>query len=174
MLALRCYTWASSSCGEWRLLSRRTAQASHRRGFSCCRARTVGRLGFSNCDSRALEHGLNSGGAWAQVLCGRWDLRGPGIKPMPPALVGGFVTTEPPEKSFQVVFVFLPWECFAHGFSKFNVHTKHPAMLCSVAQSCLTLCDPMDRGQPGSSVHADSPGKNAGVGCHALLQDETP
>jgi len=23
---------------------------------------------------------------------------------------------------------------------------------------------------PGSSVHGDSPGKNAGVGCHALLQ----
>ena len=93
---------------------------------------------------------------------------------MPPALVGRFVTTEPPEKSSQVVLVFFPWECFAHGFSKFNVHTKHPAMLRSVAQSCLTLCDPMDGSPPGSSVHADSPGKNAGVGCHALLQDETP
>ena len=29
----------------------------------------------------------------------------------------------------------------------------------SVAQSCLTLCDPMDRGQPGSSVHGGSPRK---------------
>ena len=25
--------------------------------------------------------------------------------------------------------------------------------MCSVAQSCLTLCDPMDCSQPGSSVH---------------------
>ena len=28
----------------------------------------------------------------------------------------------------------------------------------------------MDRSLPGSSVHGDSPGKNTGVGCHALLQ----
>ena len=40
------------------------------------------------------------------------------------------------------------------------------AVLHLVAQSCLTLCDPMDCSPPGSSVHGDSPGKNAGVGCH--------
>ena len=39
-----------------------------------------------------------------------------------------------------------------------------------VAQSCLTLCDPMDFSLPGSSVHGDSPGKNIGSGCHARLQ----
>ena len=38
------------------------------------------------------------------------------------------------------------------------------------AQSCLTLCDPMDRSSPGSSVLGGSPGKSTGVGCHALLQ----
>ena len=43
-----------------------------------------------------------------------------------------------------------------------------------VAQSCPTLCDPMDCSLPGSSVHADSPGKNTGVGCHALLQGIFP
>ena len=37
-------------------------------------------------------------------------------------------------------------------------------------QSCLTLCDPMDYGPLGSSVHGDFPGKNTGVGWHALLQ----
>ena len=37
-------------------------------------------------------------------------------------------------------------------------------------QSCPTLCDPMDCSPPGSSIHGDSPGKNTGVGCHALLQ----
>ena len=41
-------------------------------------------------------------------------------------------------------------------------------------QSCLTLCDPMDCSPPGSSVHGDSPGKNTGVGCHALLQGIFP
>ena len=42
--------------------------------------------------------------------------------------------------------------------------------MCSVPQLCLTLCDPMDCSPPGSSVHENSPGKNTGVGCHALLQ----
>ena len=28
-----------------------------------------------------------------------------------------------------------------------------PIICCSVAQSCLTLCDPMDCSLPGSSVH---------------------
>ena len=39
--------------------------------------------------------------------------------------------------------------------------------LSSVAQSCPTLCNPMDYNPPGSSVHEDSPGKNTGVSCHA-------
>ena len=43
-----------------------------------------------------------------------------------------------------------------------------------VAQSCPTLCDPMDWSPPGSSVHGDSPGKNSAVGCHALLQGIFP
>ena len=40
----------------------------------------------------------------------------------------------------------------------------------NVAQLCLTLCNPMNCSCPGSSAHGDSPGKNIGVGCHALLQ----
>ena len=43
-------------------------------------------------------------------------------------------------------------------------------VLCLVAQSCLTLCNPMDCSLPGSSVYRDSLGKNTGVGCQALLQ----
>ena len=41
-------------------------------------------------------------------------------------------------------------------------------------QLCPTLCDPMDCSPPGSSVHGDSPGRNAGVVCHALLQGTFP
>ena len=33
--------------------------------------------------------------------------------------------------------------------------------------SGVQLCDPMDCSPPSSSIHKDSPGKNAGVGCHA-------
>ena len=43
-------------------------------------------------------------------------------------------------------------------------------VMCLITQSCLTLCNPRDCSPPGSSVHGDSPGKNTGVGCHALLQ----
>ena len=44
------------------------------------------------------------------------------------------------------------------------------ACACSVAQSCLTLGDPIDCSPPGSSVHRDSPGQSTEVGCRALLQ----
>ena len=44
--------------------------------------------------------------------------------------------------------------------------------LCLVAQSCLTLCHPMDCSPPG--IHGDSPGKNTGMGHHALLQGISP
>ena len=37
-------------------------------------------------------------------------------------------------------------------------------------QSCPTFCNPKDCNPPSSYVHGDSPGKNTGVGCHALLQ----
>ena len=36
--------------------------------------------------------------------------------------------------------------------------------------SCPTLCDPINCSPPGPSVLGDSPGKNTGVGCHAILQ----
>ena len=44
------------------------------------------------------------------------------------------------------------------------------AVLYLVAQSCLTLWDPMDCSPPGSFVYGDSPDKNTGEGCHAILQ----
>ena len=46
--------------------------------------------------------------------------------------------------------------------------------VCLVAQLCLTLCNPTDYIALGSSVHGASPGKNTGVGCHALLQGIFP
>ena len=47
-------------------------------------------------------------------------------------------------------------------------------VLCLVASLRPTLWDPLDCSPPGSSVHGDSPGKNTGVGCHALLQGIFP
>ena len=46
--------------------------------------------------------------------------------------------------------------------------------MCVCAQSLShvfgTLWDPIGCNLPVSSVYGDSPGKNTGVGCHALLQ----
>ena len=46
--------------------------------------------------------------------------------------------------------------------------------VCLVVQLCSTLCNTMDYSPPGSSVYEDSPGKNTGLGCHALLQGIFP
>ena len=46
-------------------------------------------------------------------------------------------------------------------------------MRAKLLQSCPTLCNTMDCSPPGSSVH-DSPGKNTGASCHALLQGIFP
>ena len=48
------------------------------------------------------------------------------------------------------------------------------AVLHLVAQLSPTLFDPMDCSLLGSSVHGDSPGKNTGMGFHALLQGIFP
>ena len=47
-------------------------------------------------------------------------------------------------------------------------------VLCLAAQLHRILFDPMDYSLPGSSVHGNSPGKNTGVGCRALLQGIFP
>ena len=48
------------------------------------------------------------------------------------------------------------------------------AVLCLVTQLCPTLCDPRNSSPSGPSVHGDSPGRNTGVGGHALLQGIFP
>ena len=73
------------SCGAW---------ASHCGGFSCCRA-------------WALGHKLSSCGTGAKLLLCMWDLPRPRIKPMSPALTGGFFTIEPPGKTPKMIHINL-------------------------------------------------------------------
>ena len=47
-------------------------------------------------------------------------------------------------------------------------------MLCLVAQSCPTVCDPMDYSTPSACVYGASKDKNTGVGYHAFLQTIFP
>ena len=49
-------------------------------------------------------------------------------------------------------------------------HTK----LCLIAQSCQTLCNPLNNSPPGCSVHGIFSGKNIGVGCHFLTPGDLP
>ena len=79
------------------------------------------------------------------------------------------MSTEPPGKpSFKYICVCTHTHIHTHT----NTHTY---ILCLVTQSCLTTLDnPKDCSLPGSSVYWDSPGKNTGVGCHALLQGIVP
>ena len=70
----------------------------------------------------------------------------PEVEPPSPASAGRFFTTE---------------------------HRRSPCFRLDelVAQSCLTLCNPVDCMQP-ARLHCpwNSPGKNTEVGCHSLLQ----
>ena len=95
----------------------------------------------------------------------------------------------------SIGFVFPGWRpltlhrslsCQLHTFSTIPHHqpSVHPAhartplpisMLCSAVFSLPVMSDSLRHyGPPGSSVHGDSPGKNTGVGCHALLQGIFP
>ena len=81
---------ATHRCGE---------QASHCGGFSCCGAQALGGRA-----SAVVAHGPSSCGEWAQLLRGMWDLPGPGLEPVSPALAGGFLTTAPPGKPYLLTF----------------------------------------------------------------------
>ena len=67
---------------------------------------------------------------------------------------------------------------FGHS-AFFMVQLSHPytttgKTMCLIAQSCLTLCDPVNSSPPGSSVHGDFQGTTTGVVCHAFLQGIFP
>ena len=49
-------------------------------------------------EHRLQTRRLSNCGSWAQLLRGMWDLPGPGLEPMSPALAGRFSTTAPPGK----------------------------------------------------------------------------
>ena len=68
------------------------------------RASVVVAHGLSSCGSQALERRLSSCSAQALLLRGMWYLPGPGLKPLSPALAGGFLTTVPPGKSVGLLY----------------------------------------------------------------------
>ena len=75
-----------------------------------------------SCGSRALECRLSSCGAWAQLLHGMWDLPGPGLEPVSPALAGRFPTTVPPGKSNRT---FLSPQKFSYTLPSYSLLSPH-------------------------------------------------
>ena len=75
--------------------------------------------GFSSCGSWVLERRLSSCGARAQLLRGMWDLPGPGLEPVSPALAGGFLTTVPPGKPEIHVLIYI----YLYNFKMLDITT---------------------------------------------------
>ena len=69
------------------------------------------------------------------------------------------------ECSSSLIFSFAPSK-YPLIFSVSVAYCCHAV----ISQSYPTLCDPMHRSLPCSSVRGYYPGKNTGVGCHAFLQ----
>ena len=101
LVAVQAFLWL------WRAgaTTRRGAWASHCGGLPR-EAWALGWEGFSSCSSWALENRLSTCGTRALMFFDMWDLPRLGIKPAPPALAGGFFTTEPLWKSLML---FLDW-----------------------------------------------------------------
>ena len=70
-----------------------------------------------------------------------WDLPGPGLEPVSPALVGGFLTTVPPGKSFTFYFksvYFFPsplgFELFKDRDSMSAAPSRYPVNICQMKE----------------------------------------
>ena len=99
VLGLCCCMRAFSRCSEQGLLFLMVC------GLLIAVASLVAEQGLQVCGLQQLW--CVGSRAQAQQLwrtgCGMWDLPGPGLEPMSPALAGGFLTTAPPGKSQNIL-----------------------------------------------------------------------
>ena len=72
-------------------------------------------------EHRLQTRRLSSCGSWAQLLHGMWNLPGPGLEPVSPALAGRFATTAPSGKPL-------------------NDFELHPVLILSGHPYCNQLC----------------------------------
>ena len=117
-----------SSYGDWGLFSICNVWAFHCHGFFFCGAQAL------ECGLQQLQHmgslfvapGLQSTSSMGQLFRGKRDLPRSGTEPMPPALAGGFFTTEPPGKPLppiqnEVQLIYhINFRCTALRFSIFT------------------------------------------------------
>ena len=64
----------------------------------------------------------------------------------------------PPKTRVGLILLYCAFPLFRHSLEKVNLGLQFSSVqFTSVAQSCLTLCDPMNRSTPGLPVHHHLP-----------------
>ena len=59
---------------------------------------------------------------------------------------------------YKITELIYIYHCFYNYYEKYNIYKKaNLYSFCSVAQSCPTLCDPMNCSTPGFTVHHQLP-----------------
>ena len=132
----------------------------------------LGKTTFNHADFMLYDIPINLKVAFTTfslfIYLGQFEAHGilvprPGTKPVPP-------------QQSTVAYLLDSWKSLTFK-SQLKIFLKYvyfnlfgTIVLCLVTQMCLTLRNPVDYSSPGSSVHGNSPGKNSGVGCHALFQ----
>ena len=123
---------------------------THWVGVSCFGAQALGLLGFSSCGVWAQWVQLRSSSApaqllWGMGLVGAWHVESSWTRDQTCVSCIGrqrqILTTEPSGKTYI----------------DFCILILNPVQFSSVAQSCLTLCDPMNHSMPGLPVHYQLP-----------------
>ena len=120
VLGLRFCARAFSSCGKWGPLFIAV------RGPLTITASLV-------AEHKLQTRRLSNCGSRAQLLRGMWNLPGPGLEPVSPALAGGFLTTAPPGK---------PHSTFNGLFSQYE-QLSLPSLSSHIREEYLSKCFPM-------------------------------
>ena len=153
-VAICCCTQASSSCGEWGLLSLWST------GFRHMGVRSCGPGAHQRYGLRAPEHQLRSCGAGAQLLHDMWHFPELGIEPMFLALAG--ISCLPHHQgSPELFFFFNQSECQSGYYFHCSLYSLllylrvNSRILCECQslRHCLTLRNPIDYSPSDFSVH---------------------
>ena len=124
-------------------------------GFFCCRARALGTRA-----SGVVVLGLSSCGTRAELLLGMWELPGPGLEPVSPALAGGFLTTVPPGTS--------------QTYDSLTLCELHPALPCSKSPPVAFAFQKNGRSRPTAPRQTDPVTglPDASSHCLEIMQEE--
>ena len=88
-----------------------------------------------------------------QVVKERWKNYSEAVKPQATVQYLNLVTVRFKCYFFWSTNYAVLQDINVNVYEEVNIVIWQMCLLCSIAQSCLTICDPMDGSPPGSSVH---------------------